>query len=88
MLLRFLVRLLIAAGLAAAVAWAARQGLAHLWPPPGGGAATARDGKAQAVVMLAVTGLVDVAVFLLLARLLRIAEVTSVLGVLTGRLRR
>jgi putative peptidoglycan lipid II flippase len=87
-LLRFLVRLLIAAGLAAAVAWAVRQGLAHLWPPPGGGAATARDGKAQAVVMLAVTGLVDVAVFLLLARLLRIAEVTSVLGVLTGRLRR
>jgi putative peptidoglycan lipid II flippase len=87
-LLRFLVRLLVAAGLAAGVAWAVKQGLAQLWAPPTGSAATARDGKAQAVVTLAATGLVDVAVFLLLARLMRITEVTSVLGVLTGRLRR
>ena len=88
MLVRFLVRLLIAAGLAAAVAWAVRQGIAQLWTPPTGAAATARDGKSQAVVLLAVTGLVDVAIFLLLARLLRITEVTNVLGVLTARLRR
>ena len=39
-------------------------------------------------MLLAVTGLVDVAIFLLLARLLRITEVTNVLGVLTARLRR
>ena len=38
--------------------------------------------------MLALTGLVDVAVFLVLARLMRITEVTSVMSLVTGRLRR
>jgi hypothetical protein len=38
--------------------------------------------------VLGVTLLVDVAVFLVLARAMRIREVTNVLGVLTARLRR
>ncbi len=38
--------------------------------------------------VLALTGLVDVVLFLLLARLLRIKEVTGVVGLVAGRLRR
>jgi hypothetical protein len=38
--------------------------------------------------MIGATGLVDVLVFLVLARLLRIREVTSLLELVTGRLRR
>jgi hypothetical protein len=38
--------------------------------------------------MIGTTGLVDVLVFLVLARLLRIREVTSLLELVTGRLRR
>ena len=79
-LLRFLGRLLLAAGVATAVAWAARYGVEQAWP--------AGSGKVQAVVLLAVVGLVDLAVFLPLARALRIPEVTSVVGLLTSRLRR
>jgi putative peptidoglycan lipid II flippase len=78
-LLRYLVRLLPAAGLAAGVAWAARLGLHALWEPG--------DGTAQAVTVLAVTALVDGVAFLGLARLLRIEEVTVVLDLVTARLR-
>jgi hypothetical protein len=46
------------------------------------------DGTVQAVTVLAVTALVDGAAFLGLARLLRIEEVTGVLALVTGRLRR
>jgi putative peptidoglycan lipid II flippase len=81
---RFLVRLLIAAGIAVAVAWAVRLGLQQVWRP----GVDSGTGKAQAVGTIAVTGLVDVAVFLALARLMRIAEVTSVMRLVTGRLRR
>jgi putative peptidoglycan lipid II flippase len=87
-LVRFLVRLLIAAGIAAGVAWAAKQALEVVWVSPTGPAATAGAGKAQAVGVLAVTGLVDVAVLVLLARAMRISEVTSVISLVTGRLRR
>jgi putative peptidoglycan lipid II flippase len=86
-LVRFLVRLVIAAAVAAAVAFAVRTGFDHLWAAadaggPGGG------GKAQAVVVLGVAGLVDAAVYLLMARALRITEVTGVLSLVAGRLRR
>jgi putative peptidoglycan lipid II flippase len=81
-LVRFLVRLLIAAALAAAVAWVAKLGLEQVWGD------TDETGKLQAVVMLGVVGLVDVAVFVAIARLLRITEVTSVIGLVTARLRR
>jgi putative peptidoglycan lipid II flippase len=79
-LLRFLVRLLIAAGAATAVAWAVKYGLQQVWPREGG--------QVQSAVVLGVTGLVDVTVFLVLARVMRIAEVTSVMALVTGRLRR
>jgi len=76
----FLGRLLVAAGIATATAWAAKQGLAELWAPG--------TGLVQAVVVLAVTGLVDVAVFVVVARVLRITEVTSVMASVTSRLGR
>ncbi|MGI9156400.1 MAG: murein biosynthesis integral membrane protein MurJ [Marmoricola sp.] len=78
-LVRFLVRLLIAAGIAAGAGWLGRYGVHHL---------LAGDGKAVALLALAVTGLVDLVVFGLLARLLRIAEVNEVLGLLGRRLPR
>jgi putative peptidoglycan lipid II flippase len=83
-LVRFLVRLLIAAGVAAAIAWAVKLGLQQVWAT----GVAAEDGKVQAIVVLGVTALVDLAVFVGLARLLRITEVTSVLALLTARLRR
>ncbi len=79
-LMRFLGRLLTAAGVAAGVAWAARYGLDLAWPDG--------DGKVRALVgLLVVTG-IDVPLFLLLARLMRITEVTSVMELVTKRLRR
>jgi putative peptidoglycan lipid II flippase len=79
-LARFLGRLLLAAGISTALAWAARVGLQQVWPTEGG--------KVQALVVLVITAGLDIAVFLPLARLLRITEVTSVLGLVTDRLRR
>ncbi len=77
-LVRFLVRLLIAAGIATGVAWAVQYGVQQLWPVD--------DTKLQSIVMLLlVTGL-DVVVFLVLARAMRITEVTSVLDLVTARL--
>ena len=87
-LVRFLLRLLIAAGVAAAVAWAVKYGVQQLWVPAAGAGATAGGGKLQAASVLALTGLVDLLVFLGLARLMRIAEVTSVMSLVTRRLRR
>ena len=86
-LVRFVVRLLIAAALAALVALAVRAGFDRVWAGadargPGGG------GKVQAVVVLGVAGLADVAVYLLLARVMRITEVTGMVSLVTGRLRR
>jgi putative peptidoglycan lipid II flippase len=78
-LVRFLVRVLLAAAAAAGVAAAVRFGLQQVWPD----AAT----KLRDVVVLVVTGLLDVTVFLLMARLLRIEEVTALLDLVRGRLR-
>ena len=81
LLVRFLVRL--AAG---GRRWRPRsrgrvkQGLQAVWPPTGG--------NVQALAVLVVTGLVDVGVFLALARAMRIREVTGVMNLVTGRLRR
>lgn len=80
LLVRFLVRLLLAAGIATAVAWAVKHGLQAVWPVTGG--------NVQAFLVLVATGLVDVGVFLALARVLRISEVTAVMSLVTGRLRR
>ncbi len=79
-LVRFLARLLVAAGAATGLAWAVRYGVEQAWP--------ANTGKVQAGVMLATMGVVDVGVFLLLARMMRISEVTSVMRLVTSRLRR
>jgi putative peptidoglycan lipid II flippase len=69
----------ISTGAAALVSWLLRV----WWAGPAGG-----FDKLEAVVALLVVGLVDVVCYLALARMLRIAEVTDVLGVLTRRLRR
>ena len=87
-LVRFLVRLLIAAGVATGAAWAAKYGLHEIWPRPDSTDGGPGGGHLRALGVLAVTGLVDVAVFLVLARALRISEVTGVMAQLTGRLRR
>ncbi|HET6563074.1 MAG TPA: murein biosynthesis integral membrane protein MurJ [Marmoricola sp.] len=79
-LVRFLVRMGIAAGLAAAAAWGWRVLLDSLWETG--------DGKVQALVLLGSTGLVDLVVLVVLARLMRIREVNEVVGLVTGRLRR
>jgi putative peptidoglycan lipid II flippase len=84
-LVRFLVRLVIAAGVAAAAAWGVKYGVQQLWPAAGDLGSTGQKGPALAVLVL--TGLVDVAVFLGLARMMRIGEVTALLGLFTSRLR-
>jgi putative peptidoglycan lipid II flippase len=79
-LLQFLARLLVAAVVATAVAWAVRYGIAEVWPVGGS--------KIRALVtMILVTG-VDAVLFLGLAHLLRIREVTTVVGLVTSRLGR
>jgi putative peptidoglycan lipid II flippase len=78
-LVRFLARLLPAALVAAGVALAVRTGVEQVWPG---------EGKLHALTGLVVIGLADLAVFLGAARLLRISEVTSVMSLVTGRLRR
>ncbi|HYO40585.1 MAG TPA: murein biosynthesis integral membrane protein MurJ [Nocardioidaceae bacterium] len=87
-LVRFLVRLMIAGAIATAAAWATRWGLQELWPAGTGRAATSGASKGRAVGVLAVTGLVDVLVFLVLARAMRITEVTGVMALVGKRLRR
>ena len=77
-LVRFLVRLLIAAGIAVFAAW----GVAMLLP--------GRDDPANlvALVRLVVVGAADVLVFVVLARLMRLTEVTEVLDTFARRLTR
>ena len=79
-LMRFLVRLLIAAGVSTALAWSVKWGMQQVWAPG--------DGLVHALSLLVVTGAVDVVVFLALARAMRITEVTSVMNLVTSRLRR
>jgi putative peptidoglycan lipid II flippase len=78
-LLRFLVRLLIAVAVSAAAAWGLREGMAQLVPG---------EGKLHAVLDLAVVGLGFLGIYLGVARLLRISEVTDVMGLVTRRLGR
>ena len=84
-LVRFLVRIVIAAGLAALVALLTRELLTLAWPPVEGDPVTS---KLRALVLLGVPGLVDVAVLLVLAWAMRISEVTELTGLLTRKLRR
>jgi putative peptidoglycan lipid II flippase len=79
-LVRFLVRMLIAAGLAGAAAWGWRLLLDAVWETG--------DGKVQALVLLATTGAVDLVVLLLCARAMRIAELNEVVALVGSRLRR
>ncbi len=79
-LVRFGVRMLIAAGLAGGAAWGWRLLLDALWETG--------DGKGQALVLLATTGAVDLVVLLLCARAMRIVELTDVVALIGSRLRR
>ncbi len=77
-LVRFLVRLVVAVGLSGLVAWAVREGMAHLVP----GTSTL-----HALLDLVVVGLAYLGAYVVLARLLRITEVTDVMKLITRRLR-
>ena len=77
LLVRFLVRLAIAAGLSTAVAWLALRGLDTVTDDPG---------KPMALLTLVLVLGVDGLVLVLLARLLRITEVTSVVELVSRRL--
>jgi putative peptidoglycan lipid II flippase len=77
--LRFAVRMALVVLVATALGWLALQGLRAVLPG---------DNKAAVLVRLVATGLVDAAAVLLLARALRVREVTEVVGTLTRRLRR
>jgi putative peptidoglycan lipid II flippase len=77
-LVRFLVRLAIAAGVATFAAW----GVATLLPGDDD------PGHLLALARLALAAGADVLVFVVLARLMRLAEVTEVLDTVTRRLRR
>ena len=79
-LLTFLGRLVPAAGLAAGTAWLLRQGVAQVW--------AVDDGKLRSLVMLVAVSTVDVVVFLLLARVFRVREVTGLMSLVTRRLGR
>ena len=76
-LVRFLVRVLVAAGASAAIAWAVGRAL------PGD---TDDVSHVLAAVRVIVLGSLDLGVFLLLARAMRITEVTNVLETLVRRI--
>ncbi|WP_310961777.1 murein biosynthesis integral membrane protein MurJ [Nocardioides terrisoli] len=77
--LRFLVRLAIATGVATVVAWLVMHGLHQV---------LSGVGKPEVLLRLAVTGGVDVVVVLVLARLMRISELDGLTRTVVGRLRR
>jgi putative peptidoglycan lipid II flippase len=78
-LVRFLVRLTLVTAVAAAAGALTRWGVETVW---------SSDGKLQAVAVVAATTVVGAVVYLALARVVRLAEVTAVTGLVTGRLRR
>ena len=78
-LVRFLVRLALAAGVAAAVGWAVRSGLEAAWPS---------EDKLHAFVVVASVTLSGAGAYLGVSRILHIDEVTGVSRLVTGRLRR
>ncbi len=77
---RFAVRTLVAAGFAAAAAWGVRVGLESVWG--------SHSGKLQSLTLLVGATAVDLVVFLLAARVLRIREVSEVVGLVAARLGR
>lgn len=79
-LLRFCVRIGLVVAVSTALAWAVHAGLGA-W----GGDAPPLPGRLWSVLVVATVGTVDVVVFLLLARLLRIREVTAVLALVARR---
>jgi putative peptidoglycan lipid II flippase len=81
--LRFLVRLLPAVAISGAAAWGLRRLVGVLVDE-----ALSVDGKVHAILDLAVAGLGFLAVYLVLARVLRITEVTDVMRMIGSRLRR
>jgi putative peptidoglycan lipid II flippase len=83
-LVRFLVRIVIAAGLAALVALLARELLTAAWESE----QQPLLSKLRALVLVGVPGIVDVTVLLVLAWAMRITEVTEVTALVTRRLRR
>lgn len=76
-LVRFLVRLVLAAGIATLVAAAVATGLDAVWEG---------DSKLRALAQLVVVGVADAVVLVLLARALRLREVTEITGLVTSRL--
>ncbi len=78
-LLRFLVRLALAAGAAAVAGWAVRAGVESLW---------SSDDKLHALVVVASVTLSGAVVYLGVSRVLRLEEVSGVSQLVTGRLRR
>ncbi len=76
-LLRTLVRLLVAGGLAALATLGVRELVELGWEPDGT--------KVQAIVMLALMGVVDLGLLAVLARLMRIDEVNDIVGLVTRR---
>jgi putative peptidoglycan lipid II flippase len=79
-LVRFLVRIGVAGGLAGLAAWGWRWLLSEVW--------TTGDGKVQALTLVLSTCAVDLVVLLLVARALRITEHGEVVGLLRRRLGR
>ncbi len=77
--LRFLLRLGLVVGVSAALAWGVRQGLGEVLPG---------EGKPTAALELVVVGVIYLGVYLGLARLLRISEVSDVVSLLTRRFTR
>jgi putative peptidoglycan lipid II flippase len=77
-LVRFLVRLVIAVGISAAAAWGLRELLAELVPG---------NSTWHAVLDLAVVGVAFLAIYLGIARLMRLSEVNDVMALVTRRLR-
>jgi putative peptidoglycan lipid II flippase len=69
--------LLIAVAISTAAAWGLREGMAELLPG---------EGKLHAALDLAVVGLVYLAIYLGMAKMLRITEVTDVMRLVTRRL--
>jgi putative peptidoglycan lipid II flippase len=78
-LVRFAIRIAVIVAASTALAWLARTGIDQV---------VTGDAKINALVRLAVTGLVGAGSYVLLARLVRLDEVTEVTGVLTSRLGR
>ena len=78
-LVRFLVRLAIAVALSGLVAWGTRLGMAEL---------VDSDATWGAVVRLGAVGLVYLAAYVVVARVLRITEISDVMSLVTRRLRR